>query len=177
MEEIKIDKLIRSKRRSIALIVSSEATLIVRAPMRTTLEYIEGLVFEKRAWIKKKKDQILKNSWPAKKCEELSQEKALEKITERVNFYSRITGWKFKSVSITKAESRWGSCGPNNSINFSRRLIMAPIDVIDYVVVHELAHIAEKNHSKKFWDKVEAILPDYKEKRKWLKEKGHNLKI
>jgi len=217
---VKIDKIIRSRRKTIALIVSADATVIVRAPMRTNLEYIKKLVFQKRFWIDRKKKQALKNSVSAKAKEfvggeeflylgenyklkienredieladclyfpekylndsrakmiEWYQQKALEKIAERVNFYSQITGWKFKSISITNAKKRWGSCGPSGSLNFSWRLIMAPLDVIDYVVVHELAHIPEKNHSKRFWNKVKSILPDYKSRRKWLKDNGNIL--
>ncbi len=105
------------------------------------------------------------------------KQKALEKITARTNWYSQISGWKFKSISITNAESRWGSRGPSGSINFTWKLIMAPLDVIDYVVVHELAHITEKNHSMRFWNKVKTILPDYKSRQRWLKENRNNLKI
>jgi len=222
MDELKIDKIIRLRRRTIALVVTSDATVIVRAPMRTSLEYIEKLVFQKRVWVAKKKEQALKNSAPVKPkkfidgedflylgnnyklkiadCDKIElgdylyfpkkylsnarlkmiewyKQKALEKIIERVNLYSQITGWKFKSISITNAKKRWGSCGPKGSLNFSWRLIMAPLGVLDYVVVHELAHIPEKNHSKRFWDKIKAIFPDYKNQRKWLKDNGRSLII
>jgi len=215
MNEIKIDKIIRSKRKTIALIISADAMLVVRAPMMTTLKYIKSLVFKKRFWINEKKKQVLKNGVPAKNkefvngegflylgetyklkienCEivklsdylyfpekylsdgrvkiiEWYKQKALEKITERADWYSQITGWRFKSMSITNAERRWGSCGSSGSINFSWKLIMAPLSVIDYVVVHELAHITEKNHSVRFWNKVKTVLPDYKGRQRWLKE-------
>lgn len=204
MNEIKINKLIRSRRRTITLAICPDATLTVRAPLLTPLSYIQKLVFEKRAWINKKQMQIMKNGGPSKPKEFVDGEEflylgkihklkfanrkglglrdrkekmiawykrqALQKITERANFYSRITGWEFKSISITKAERRWGSCGPKGSINFSWKLIMAPLEVVDYVVVHELAHIPERNHSKRFWAKVASIIPDYKERRKWLRD-------
>ena len=102
---------------------------------------------------------------------------AFQKITERANYFSNLTGWKFKSIRITKAESRWGSCSPKGSINFSWKLIMTPLDVIDYVIVHELAHIPEKNHSYRFWNKVSSVLPDYKERRKWLRENSAKFKV
>lgn len=222
MKEIKIDKIVRSKRRSIALIVSSDATLVVRAPFRINLEYIKKLVFEKRDWIKKRKEQILKNGGPAKskefvdgenflylgenyelkiaKCKAIDlknqlyfpekflgkardkmiqwyKKEAREIITERAKIYSQISGWKFQSIFITSANTRWGSCNPKNSLNFPWKLIMAPLNIVDYVVVHELAHIPEKNHSQRFWKKVESILPDYKTRRKWLKENGNKFKI
>lgn len=222
MDEIRIDKIIRSKRKTIALIVSGEAKVIVRAPMMVNLEYIKKFVFEKRFWINKKKNQIFRNGGPAKNKEFVNGEeffylgeayqlkiencqaiklsdclyfpekylknsrakmikwykqRAREKIAERAIWYSRITGWKFKSFSITSAEKRWGSCGSSGSINFSWKLIMAPLQVVDYVVVHELAHLVERNHSAEFWNKVRMILPDYKTKQRWLKDKGRNLRI
>ena len=215
MTEIKIDKLIRSKRRTIALIVSNDAALIVRAPMRTTLEFIKDLVSKKRSWINKKMKQVLKNGGPIKsrvfsdgeeffylgetyklkiqdcgtvtltdrlyfpekylndsrvKMIQWYKGKALETITARANFYSEITGWEFSSISITSAEKRLGSCGSGGSLNFSWKLIMAPVNMIDYVVVHELAHISEKNHAKRFWNKVKAVMPDYERREKWFKE-------
>ncbi len=223
MHEIKIDKLVRSKRRTIALIVASDATLVVRAPLQTPLELIQNFIFEKRQWIQKQKLRLLKNGGLPKKKEFISgetflflgetyklnladcwdielsgtdlnfpqrffakarpkmiawyKEQAFEKITEMANHYSRISGWKFKTINITSANRRWGSCSWTGSINFSWRLIMAPRDVVEYVVVHELAHITEKNHSKKFWSKVESILPHYRIQEKWLKENGKNLTI
>lgn len=183
MNEVKIDRIVRSRRRTISLIISPDATLTVRAPLMTTLEYIKKLVFKKRSWINKKQMQILKNGGPLKtepipkEVIERHKKQALQTISARADFFSRVTGWKFKSIKVTKAESRWGSCGPNGSINFSWKLIMAPLNIIDYVVVHELAHITERNHSARFWDKVSAALPDYKERRKWLRENGAKLRI
>lgn len=220
--EIKIDKLIRSRRRSIALIIAPDAALIVRAPMKISLAYIQDLIFRKRGWIDRKKRQALEGgtltkakefidgeeflylgnkyrlkieigeeikltnylSFPEKylvaartKMIEWYKRLAREKITERAKVISRTTGWEFKSVAITNARSRWGSCSARGSINFSWRLIMAPLEIIDYVVVHELAHTVERNHSIKFWRKVEAALPDYKTRRDWLKHHGAAFKI
>lgn len=222
MDEIKIDRIIRSKRRSIALVVSFDATLVVRAPLRISLEYIKNLISEKRSWIEKRRWQILKNGGPAKskefvdgesflylgenyelkiaRCKSIDlknqlyfpekylkkarekmikwyKKEAREIITERAKLYGKISGWNFQSISITSANTRWGSCSPNGSINFPWKLIMAPLYIVDYVVVHELAHIPEKNHSKRFWKKVEIILPDYKTRRKWLKENGNKFVI
>jgi len=222
MNEVKIDRLIRSKRRTISLIISPDATLVVRAPHRTTLEYIENLVFAKRFWIEEKKKQLLKhfclsktknftedeefyylgNTYKLKFFDghkiEVSdflffpqiyrhsaktktivwyKKKALEIITERVHYFSKIAGWKFQSLTLSNAKRQWGSCKSNGKINFNWKLIMAPLAVIDYVVVHELAHLVEHNHSKKFWRKVESILPDYKTRQKWLKENANKFTI
>ncbi len=86
-------------------------------------------------------------------------------------------GTPYKSVSITSATTRWGCCTGDNRLRFSFRLLYAPKDVIDYVIVHELCHTLHHNHSKAFWLAVEEVLPDYKQKRKWLKDRGALLKI
>lgn len=98
-------------------------------------------------------------------------------ITERVKCYSLASGLKYNKVKITRAQKRWGSCSSKDNLNFSWRLLMAPLEVIDYLVVHELAHVAEKNHSKRFWNKVAEIFPDYKQQRKWLRDNEHMLNI
>jgi len=80
-------------------------------------------------------------------------------------------------VRITSARTRWGSCSGKNNLNFTYRLSMAPYEIIDYVVVHELAHLKVRNHSKAFWDAVAQIKPDYKKHRKWLKDHGALLSL
>jgi len=215
-------KIIRSKRKTIALVISPDATLTVKAPIRVSLEYIESLILKKKSWIQRKQQEILKNGGPVKNkefkededflflgniyslriqdCKEIFltdhlyfprkylkkpkekiiswyKKEALKILSKRMDYYSQITGWKFKSISITSAKQRWGSCSHNGSIHFTWRLVMAPIEVVDYLVVHELAHIVEKNHSSRFWDKVKNILPDYKVQEKWLKDNGRRLVI
>jgi len=215
VEDIKIDKIIRSRRRTLALIVTADATLVVRAPLRVSLKYINNFVLKKQNWIKAKQQQVNENGGPVRSKEfidgesflylgeiyrlkiedcdriELSQsllfpkrylldakgkmiewykDMARETIKARADIYSRSTGWEYKTIKITSAQTRWGSCSPKGSINFPWRLVMAPINAIDYVVVHELAHIHEKNHSARFWNKVETVLPDYKQRELWLKE-------
>lgn len=213
MGDIKIDKIVRSRRRTVALVVTANATLVVRAPFRVSLKYINGFVSAKEPWIKAKLQQAKENKvttrefingesflylgeryrlkvedcdkiqlsgvllFPKKhlpeakvKMIEWYKEMAREIIKERADVYSKETGWEYRTIKITSAQNRWGSCSPKGSINFPWRLVMAPIHVIDYVVVHELAHILEKNHSARFWNKVEMVLPDYKQRKKWLKE-------
>ncbi|MEK7463508.1 MAG: SprT family zinc-dependent metalloprotease [Patescibacteria group bacterium] len=181
-------KLIRSRRRSIALMISSDATLVVRAPIFVSRFHIENLIERKKDWISKHLERKRQVKTGAKKellfLGELnpmafeSREKmvawyrkqAREILTQRMEHWSKLSGWQFKSMSINGARTRWGSCGPKNSINFSWRLVMAPMHVVDYVVVHELAHTVVKNHSRKFWEAVAGVMPDYKERRKWLRE-------
>jgi len=97
----------------------------------------------------------------------------LQVITERVQWYAAKHGLEYKQVKITSARTRWGSCNSRGTLSFSWRLVMAPVPVIDYVVVHELAHTVEKNHSKKFWAKVQIIMPDYQNRIEWLDKNGH----
>jgi predicted metal-dependent hydrolase len=91
-------------------------------------------------------------------------------IVERVSAYANHMNVTPTAIRITGAKTRWGSCSGKNSVNFSWRLIMAGDDVIDYVVVHELAHIKEHNHSPRFWAVIEKVLPDYKQRKKSLKD-------
>ncbi len=98
-------------------------------------------------------------------------------FTERAAFYSSQTGLRFSKIKVTNALKRWGSCSSKGNLNFPWRLVMGPAEVIDYVVVHEIAHIRHKNHSKFYWKKVESILPEYKKHEKWLKDNGHLLML
>lgn len=177
-------KLIRSRRRSIALMISTEATLVVRAPFFVSQSHIESLIERKKDWISKhlerkrgmKKELLFLgevNPMAFESREKMVvwyRKQAREILTQRMKHWSTLSGWQFKSMSINSARTRWGSCGPKNSINLSWRLVMAPMHVVDYVVVHELAHTVVKNHSRKFWDAVAGVLPDYKERRRWLRE-------
>lgn len=222
--EIKIDKIIRSKRRTIALEIGQDASLLVRAPYRTPLAFIEKIVIEKHFWIKGRQAFVrekgnaltpkkfvngeeflylgklhklelvdeLNNTMAFNNSFQISQgnlsaakelltawykEEACRKISERVSFYSSLSGLSCTKIRISEAQKRWGSCSSKGNLNFSWRLIMAPLSVIDYVVVHELAHLEHKNHAKSFWDKVKAIMPEYSQYRKWLKENGYLLNI
>jgi len=103
------------------------------------------------------------------------QQAASSFMPERVSAYEGIMGCNSRSVRISRARSRWGSCSADNRLAFSWRLMMAPPPVIDYVVVHELAHIREKNHSPRFWSLVEKICPDYRNQRRWLRIAGAGL--
>jgi predicted metal-dependent hydrolase len=99
--------------------------------------------------------------------------KAREYLAGRVDGLSRQVQLLPHNIRITSAQTRWGSCSGENNLAFSFRLIMAPPAVIDYVIVHELMHIKEKNHSAKFWGLIEFVMPEYKTRRQWLKDNGH----
>ena len=102
---------------------------------------------------------------------------ALTVFTELVNHYASLHGFEPKQVKVNSAKTRWGSCTSTGMINFTWRLVMAPLEVIDYVVIHELVHLRIKNHSQKFWQAVEQLCPEYKSHRKWLREHGEKLNL
>ena len=94
----------------------------------------------------------------------------------RLNYFSDKYDLEVNQVRIKNQKTLWGSCSSRNNINLNYLLIMAPIIVIDYVIIHELVHTVHKNHSKKFWNTLEAIMPDYKNAKKWLNENGYKLR-
>ena len=103
--------------------------------------------------------------------------KAREIIPPKVECFAKQLGLSYEKVGITSAKKRWGSCNSKGNINFSYRLIMTPPEIIDYVIVHELMHLREMNHSHKFWAHVASVIPDYKKHRKWLRDNQHKFMI
>jgi len=104
-------------------------------------------------------------------------EKGIETVTEKVNFYSKEIGVSYRKINLKKVSSIWGSCSPSNCLSFNRKLIMAPHEVVDYVVIHEVAHMVHRNHGSEFWNLVKKYDPDYKYHRRWLKHNHHLLSI
>jgi len=112
-----------------------------------------------------------------KTVEEFYKTKASEVIHDRLEFFNEHYGLEFKRVTFRNQKTRWGSCSAAKNLNFNWRLIMAPIEIIDYVVVHELCHLKYMNHSAAFWKLVSEEVSDYKEKRKWLKDNNYLLSL
>ncbi len=163
----------RSNRRTVSLSVKG-GKLIVRAPYGTSADRLSAIVSEHIGWIEK---QIAKQSVPRLKDRELTDEqiKLLKKqaraiLNARTEHYSKIMSIKYGRISITSARTRFGSCNSKGNISYSYLLMLYPDEAIDYVVVHELSHIKEMNHSRAFYSIVESVLPDYKERRKLLKK-------
>mgnify|MGYP002713120298 CR=1 FL=1 len=213
-------KIIRSKRKTIALVVQPDGELLVRAPQRATRKQINAMLEMHADWIAKKqaeaKVRAAKNPQHQFAAGEhfffLGQSYALEIVAvekpvlrlnggfqlarsaqgkakvvfeqwykkearaifnERVAYFAKMYGFDVKKVKLSSARTRWGSCSSKGYVNLTWRLVMAPLEIIDYVVVHELCHLREANHSSAFWAQVAALMPDYKARRKWLKENGH----
>ena len=165
--------IIRTNRRSIAICVERDGKVLVRAPIRSKTQLLYTFADQKWDWIiktvekQKKREQGLTVS-----AEELSRlkEKAQIIIPQRVEYFSKLMGLKPSSVKINFAKTRFGSCSTKNNLNFSAFLMHYPDEAIDYVVVHELAHIKHHNHSKDFYSLIEKYLPDYKQRIKILKK-------
>jgi len=102
---------------------------------------------------------------------------ALKVLSERVRYYAAKHGFQPGRIRISSARTRWGSCSSKGTLSFTWRLVMAPLEVIDYVVIHELVHLKVKNHSKTFWGSVAALMPDYKKYVAWLKKNGSFLTL
>ena len=105
------------------------------------------------------------------------REQARQVLTARVEFFARQFDFQYKRIRITSARTRWGSCSATGSLSFSWRLILAPLEVVDYVVVHELVHTVFHNHSKQFWARVGTVMPDSPKHRRWLRENGRQLLV
>ncbi|MBQ7789583.1 MAG: M48 family metallopeptidase [Clostridia bacterium] len=165
-------EIIHSKRRTLCLQIKRNGSVIVRAPFKTSERVIDDFVNKHTDWINKKLISVKsKKEYEAtdKETVEKLKRQAKEFILPRVSYFSKIMGVFPERVSINSAKTRFGSCSSKKSLNFSYRLVFYPPEAIDYVCVHELAHLTEMNHSKKFWAIVEKYLPDYKERKKLLK--------
>lgn len=222
MNEISITKLVRSKRKSIALEIKEDGALVVRAPFFMKDALIQSFIHQKRDWIHKVyqrarqrfaqsrpkqfiegekflylgheyglhialdmfgkllfEDKFILSKRYVPKARELIErwyrDEAFAVFTKRCNYYAQKMGVSYKNLKLTSPKYRWGSCHPKGNLCFNWRLVMAPIEILDYVVVHELAHLREPNHSSRFWAHVEKVLPGHRDAKKWLKENRFQL--
>ena len=163
--------LIRTNRKTMAIYIRPGGLVEVRAPQRCPKRDIERFVASKQAWIEEKCRLMQARpprAEPNAALESKLRARAIEVLPERVAYFAHLMGVAPAQVKITGARTRWGSCSGKGNLNFSWRLMLAGEAEIDYVVVHELAHLREMNHSPRFWAVVEAVLPDYRERKKSL---------
>lgn len=166
---------VRSSRRTISLEIRPDGTVLVRAPRRLSDKAIREFVQSKEHWLREKLQKYERRpALPLLTGAELAdlKEQAKADITARVRQFAPRVGISFGRVTIRAQRTRWGSCSAQGNLNFNCLLILAPPAVRDYVVVHELCHRKEMNHSDRFWAEVERILPDYRSRRQWLKDNG-----
>ncbi len=173
METIKI---VKSNRKTFSLEVKRDGSVILRAPMFASNRQIEEFYYKNKAWLEKhiienEKRTEERRSYPAFTEDEIKALKARAKqyIPKRVEYWAEIIGVKYNSVSIRAQKTRWGSCSSKGNLNFNCLLMLTDTEAIDYVVIHELCHIKELNHSKRFWLLVETYMPNYKEVQKRIK--------
>lgn len=174
--------ILRSNRKTISLEITKAGEVLVRAPKHLSDKKIQEIVEAKDKWIqkhlqKREEEQSLYETEEKITQEELNKLARLagEVIPSKVAYYARLMGVTYGRITIRCQKTRWGSCSSKGNLNFNCLLMLAPPEVLDYVVVHELCHRLEMNHSAEFWRHVERVLPDYKTQRKWLKTMGGKL--
>jgi predicted metal-dependent hydrolase len=227
MKHLGVDRVLRSRRKTVTLQIDEKGKLILRAPLHASERSLRELLERKRSWIERHQRVARERyrvvsargfgegerypylgSWypleyipspdgkgpcrfsgrsfqiDSNRADEVRElmmnwyrEAAARVLPERVSLYADRSGLSCSGVRISHARKRWASCSPSGVLNFSWRIVMAPMEVIDYLVVHELCHRAEQNHSSRFWDRVSSILPDYAHRRKWLREQGFLLTL
>lgn len=179
-------EVIYSARRSLGLEVGTEGLVRVRAPKGTPDRGIWKAVEEKKEWIVEHYLEMEARQRAAQEkgvpdyvkypaLENKYRRAAKEKLGQRTAYFARLMGVSYGKVTVRAAKTRWGSCSGAGNLNFHWKLVLMPPEVLDYVVVHELAHRKEMNHSPAFWAEVEKILPDYKARRRWLKTYGQSV--
>lgn len=168
-------ELIRSQRKTLSLEIR-HGTLLVRAPVFVTDEQIERFLYDHRRWIQTHLEQERQRESSSRKLsrEELEalMAQAREVIPQRVAHYAPLVGVSYGRVTIRCQRTRWGSCSARGDLSFNCLLLLAPPEVLDSVVVHELAHRRQMNHSPAFYEQVLRVMPDYPQRRRWLKEHG-----
>lgn len=170
-------ELIRSARKTVSIEISREARLIVRAPLKMRSADIDAFVESKRAWIEKHLLEVkkkLESAPPKLTADQISELKKYAKriIPLKAARFATLMGVKYNNIAFRNQKTRYGSCSGKKNLNFNIAIMLMPEEIIDYVIVHELSHLKEMNHSDKFWKEVERVLPDYKRRRDWLKKNG-----
>lgn len=178
-EEIEVE-IIRSKRRSMAIQIRTDGSVVVRVPMHASDRAIKRFVSAHARWIADNRGQMFErrkkladNPYDIPAWESLSaadKKIAKQKIMEHVDYYARRMEIDYGSISMRNQKSRWGSCSSKGNLNFNYRLAYLPEALLDYVVVHELAHRRHMDHSAAFWEEVETYYPAYKKCRQMLND-------
>lgn len=167
-------KTVFSSRKTLAIQVKSDLSVVVRAPYGTSAKTVSDAVERHSDWINRTIERVKEHEEnfhePSPEEEKELIKKAKQVFPQKVEYYSRIMGVTPTRITITRAKTRFGSCSGKNSVSFSCRLMLYPDAAVDYVVVHELAHIRHHDHSAAFWAEVERFMPDYRERKKHLKK-------
>jgi predicted metal-dependent hydrolase len=183
MDDITYIFRVSSRARRVRLTVSREGQVTLTAPRRVSRDLAEKFLHQKLSWVQAKVAQMKKlpprstflyQGMPVtahSRRDYLAHREAARKfITARATYWSRAYGFPFRKLAIRDQSSRWGSCSLDKNLNFNYRLLFVPPEVADYVIVHEICHLSELNHSKKFWDLVARAVPDFRARRKELRK-------
>ena len=170
--------LVRSNRKTISIVIRPTGEVEVRCPKRCSKRDVEAFLVSKEAWIQGYLEKIAER--PAVTALSETEQKALAKqaaqvLPPKVQHFAAVIGVSYGRITIRSQRTRWGSCSAKGNLNFNCLLMLCPEEVMDYVVIHELCHRKEMNHSPAFWAEVETYCPDYRIHRKWLKENGASL--
>ncbi len=170
-------QIVKSVRKTISIDVKPDFTVIVKAPLFMSNRQIKAFIDSKHKWIESKID-IMRNN-RNEKSNAMTQDEinklikiAKDILPPKVELWAEKIGVKYNRITIRCQKTRWGSCSSKNNLNFNCLLTICPDDVVDYVIIHELCHLKELNHSSAFWNEVAKFCPNYKEHRKWLRENG-----
>lgn len=183
LEDIKIG-IIRSNRKTLGIEVTKEGKVLVRAPYFLPLQEIEKIVKKKELWIMKKILEINQQKFdrqqsgtgePTEERIRFLTAQARNEIPGRVKYFAEQMQVSYGRICIRHQKTRWGSCSSKGNLNFNCMLMAMPKEIQDYVIVHELCHRKEMNHSEEFWKEVEAVLPDYRVRKKWLRDYGNQV--
>jgi len=168
-------RLIRSDRKTISIQITPGGEVVVRCPRRLSDRAVREFVESKKAWIEKHVSEASAEPDQPPLTQGETQaltRQAAEQLPRRAAFFAPLVGVDYGRITIRTQRSRWGSCSSRGNISFNCLLMLAPAEVRDYVVVHELCHRLEMNHSKAFWSQVERVMPDYRRPKAWLKAHG-----
>ena len=175
--------LVRSSRKTLAVQIRADGTVIARAPRRMPKDRILCFLSEKASWIRMQQGKMQEREKMRQQARihlDAAQEKELREraksvLAQRTAYFARQVGVTYGRITVRDQKTRWGSCSQTGNLNFNFRLILAPLEVLDYVVVHELCHRRQMNHSTQFWQEVAQVLPDYRKRKAWLTENGWRL--
>ena len=175
--------LVRSSRKTLAVQIRADGTVIARAPLRMPKDRILCFLSEKASWIRMQQGRMQEREKMRQQARihlDAAQEKELREraksvLAQRTAHFARQIGVTYGRITVRDQKTRWGSCSQTGNLNFNFRLILAPLEVLDYVVVHELCHRRQMNHSAQFWQEVAQVLPDYRKRKAWLTENGWRL--
>ena len=175
--------LVRSSRKTLAVQIRADGTVIARAPLRMPKDRILYFLSEKASWIRMQQGRMQERENMRQQARihlDAAQEKELREraksvLAQRTAYFARQVGVTYGRITVRDQKTRWGSCSQTGNLNFNFRLILAPPEVLDYVVVHELCHRRQMNHSAQFWQEVAHVLPDYRKRKAWLTENGWRL--